>query len=100
MAALTLDHLSGGRVILGLGVAYLMLRDSARARDNTFKWIGIMILLSYAFYVPVILFVQQVPMIGMLMIPKTMAYVAIAFIAYNALYRAPVLGEASLEAGD
>lgn len=75
-------------VILGLGVAYLMLRDSTRVDDNTFKWIGIMILVSYAFYAPVILFVQQVPAIGMLMIPKTMAYVAIGFIAYRDLFSA------------
>jgi hypothetical protein len=49
-----------------------------------------MILLSYAMYIPVILFVQQVPIMGMLMIPKTMAYVAIGFIAYYSLYRVPV----------
>lgn len=74
-------------VILGLGVAYLMLRDAHRTHDKPFTWIGIMILLSYAFYAPVILLVQQTPMIGMLMIPKTLAYVAIAFIAYGALFR-------------
>jgi hypothetical protein len=45
-----------------------------------------MILVSYAFYAPVILFVQQVPAIGMLMIPKTLAYVAIAAIAYQSIF--------------
>ncbi len=74
-------------MILGLGVAYLILRDARRAKDRAFTWIGIMILVSYALYTPVILFVQQVPPIGMLMIPKTMAYVAIGFIAYFTLYR-------------
>jgi hypothetical protein len=73
--------------ILGLGVAYLILRDARRAQDRAFTWIGIMILVSYALYIPVILFVQQVPGIGMLMIPKTMAYVTIGFIAYFNLYR-------------
>jgi hypothetical protein len=73
--------------ILGLGVAYLILRDALRARDTAFTWIGTMILVSYAMYIPVILFVQQVPPIGMLMIPKTMAYVVIGFIAYYELYR-------------
>jgi hypothetical protein len=75
-------------VLQGLGVAYLILRDARRAGDRAFVWIGILILVSYACYTPVILFVQQVPLIGMLMIPKTMAYVAIGFIAYAALYRA------------
>jgi hypothetical protein len=45
-----------------------------------------MILLSYAFYIPVILYVQQGPMIDMLMIPKTMAYAGIALIFYFALF--------------
>ena len=49
-----------------------------------------MVLFSYACYIPVILFVQQVPVIGMLMIPKTVAYVVIGFLAYNDLFR---LGE-------
>ncbi len=74
-------------MIQGLGVAYLILRDSRQVGDRPFTWIGIMILLSYAFYIPVILFVQQMPMIGMLMIPKTMAYVGIALIAYYSLFR-------------
>jgi hypothetical protein len=79
-------------IILGLGVAYLILRDARRAQDRAFAWIGIMILVSYALYVPVILFVQQVPLIGMLMIPKTMAYVAIGFIAHLSLYRTALAG--------
>jgi hypothetical protein len=73
--------------IQGLGVAYLILRDSRAAGDRPFTWMGIMILLSYAFYIPVILFVQQVSLIGMLMIPKTLAYVGIALIAYYSLFR-------------
>jgi hypothetical protein len=44
-------------------------------------------LVSYGFYIPVILFVQTLPLIGMLMIPKTLAYVAIAIIAYRNLFR-------------
>ncbi len=74
-------------MLQGLGVAYLNLRDARRVGDRAFQWIGVMILVSYACYIPVILFVQQIPSIGMLMIPKTMAYVAIGFIAYHDLYR-------------
>jgi hypothetical protein len=74
-------------MIQGLGLAYLILRDSIARGDVTFKWIGVSILVSYACYIPLILFVQQAPLIGMLMIPKTMAYVAIGFLAYNDLYR-------------
>jgi hypothetical protein len=74
---------------LGLGVSYLILREARRVGDASFTWIGIMILVSYACYIPVILFVQQAPMVGMLMIPKTMAYVAIGFLAYHELFRLP-----------
>ncbi len=73
-------------MIAGLGVAYLFLRDSLAAKDRTFQAIGLMILVSYAFYMPVIFWVQEIPMIGMLMIPKTLAYVAIAWIGYRHLF--------------
>lgn len=75
-------------VIQGLGVMALILRDAARTQDRTFTWIGIMIACSYLFYAPVILFAASVPILGMLMIPKTCAYVAVAVIAYRAFYQA------------
>jgi hypothetical protein len=74
-------------VVQGIGVMFLILRDAIRTGDTPFKWIGIMIGLSYAFYAPVILWSAQMPMLGMLMIPKTCAYVAIAAIAYGAVFR-------------
>jgi hypothetical protein len=49
-------------------------------------WVGGLILVSYAMYIPVILFVQQAPMVGMLMIPKTLAYVGIAVVLWRSLY--------------
>ena len=73
--------------ILGLGVAFLLLRDSIASNDRLYKWIGICILLSFAFYLPVILFIDQAPMVGMLMIPKTLAYLAMAILTYLWLFR-------------
>ncbi len=84
-------------VIQGVGVTFLILRDAIRAHDRAFTWIGAMIVLSFAFYAPVILWVQWVPLLGMLMIPKTCAYLAIAFIAYFELFRPK--GSKSLKAG-
>lgn len=75
-------------MLLGLGAAALILRDARAVHDRPFFWIGVMILVSYACYAPVIFFVQQNPLIGMLMIPKTMAYLAIAVIAYKGIWRA------------
>ena len=83
---------NGALVVQGLGVLVLILRNAIRAKDTAFIWIGVMIALSYAFYAPVILWVQQAPLLGMLMIPKTLAYVGIAIIAYRALYHQSQLG--------
>jgi hypothetical protein len=73
-------------IIIGLGVAYLILRDARATKDKPFLWIGLLIVVSYLCYMPVIFFVQRAPTIGMLMIPKTMAYVAIAWVAFRELF--------------
>lgn len=73
-------------VVQGLGVAYLILRDSYAKTDRTFQWIGWMIITSFVFYAPVILFVSRLPVLGMLMIPKTLVYVVIAIIAWRDLF--------------
>jgi hypothetical protein len=74
-------------MVQGLGIAYLILRDASASQDKIFRWIGLLILASYTFYMPVIFFVQKLPVLGMLMIPKTIAYVAIAFIGYFHFFR-------------
>lgn len=73
-------------VVQGIGVLLLIARDSARTGDRAFAWIAAMIGLSFGFYAPVILLSSRVPLLGMLMIPKTCAYVAVAAIGYRALY--------------
>lgn len=83
-------------MLQGLGVAYLILRDSRTLGDRPFTWVGIMILLSYAFYLPVILFVQRAPLVGMLMIPKTLAYVGVALIAYYSLFKQKTVDQGSV----
>jgi hypothetical protein len=80
-------------VLQGIGVMILILRDAIRTGDTPFKWIGIMIALSYLFYAPVILWSAQMPMLGMLMIPNTCAYVAIAIIALKALFTGEVVAQ-------
>jgi hypothetical protein len=79
-------------------VAYLILRDARATRDHTFLWIGVLIPISYACYIPVIFLVQQAPPVGMLMIPKTLAYLGIGFLAYRDLY-GPGTSSAPTEGG-
>ena len=70
-------------MIQGILIGILLLKDGIKAEDCFSKKISIMIFISYACYLPVILFVQKVPMLGMLMIPKTLAYIAVAIIALS-----------------
>jgi len=42
---------------------------------------------SAACYMAIVLFVQQVPLIGMLKIPKTMTNIAVCLLFYNELYK-------------
>ena len=81
--------------IQGLGVAALILNSAGTGDDRVYRQIGICVLVSYAFYMPVILLVQRFPLIGMLMIPKTLAYLAAALIGFTAYFQQP---EAELQA--
>jgi hypothetical protein len=73
--------------ILGLIVAILMLKDGFKENDARFKNFGYSIVVSFAFYIPVILLVREIPIIGMLMIPKTVAYMVMAWLAYKYYFR-------------
>jgi len=68
-------------MIQGIGIAVLLLISGIKLEDKFAKTVSIFIFVSYACYMPVIFFVQKVPMLGMLMMPKTLAYVAIAILA-------------------
>ena len=70
-------------MIQGIIIGILLLKDGIKAEDCFSKKISIMIFISYACYLPVILFVQKAPMLGMLMIPKTLAYIAVAIIVLS-----------------
>lgn len=80
-------------VVQGVGLLVLLFSSAARKRDKLFLSMAWMIVLSFAFYTPVILFAQKVPLIGMLMIPKTIAYLAVAIIAYNGLWKPKRVGK-------
>lgn len=71
--------------LLGLVVIVLFYTSAKQAKDKAFRWIWLTIVLSFAFYIPVVLFADQYPMVGMLMIPKTCAYVWTIVIGYCAM---------------
>ena len=49
------------------------------------RWMWLTIVLSCGFYIPVVLWADTIPMIGMLMIPKTCAYVWTVLIGFFAM---------------
>ena len=68
--------------ILGLLMIVLFYRSAKQTADHSFRFMWLTILLSFAFYIPVVLFADAVPLLGMLMIPKTCAYVWSVVIGY------------------
>ena len=73
--------------LLGAVIIVLFYRSARAANDAAFRWMWLTIVLSFGFYIPVVLWADAVPMIGMLMIPKTCAYVWTVLIGYRAMQR-------------
>lgn len=71
--------------LLGLLVIVLFYRSAKERQDRAFRWMWLTIVLSFGFYIPVVLWADTIPMIGMLMIPKTCAYVWTVLIGYFAM---------------
>lgn len=79
-------------IIAGLWLAIVFLRDGKRKGDKFWTGIGLSMLASYAFYLPVILFASVAPALGLLMIPKTIAYVAMGLVAYRMAHSGTATG--------
>ena len=59
--------------LLGILTVVLWLRSAKNDKPLKLMWLAVT--LSFMFYIPVVLFAQTMPMIGMLMLPKTCMYV-------------------------
>ena len=71
--------------LLGALIVVLFYRSAKDHSDKAFRWMWLTIVLSFGFYIPVVLWADVNPLIGMLMIPKTCAYVWTVLIGYNAM---------------
>jgi hypothetical protein len=71
--------------ILGIVIIILFYRSAKEKHDTPFKDLWLTIVLSFACYIPVVLFAGIVPAVGILMIPKTCAYVWAVLIGYKAM---------------
>lgn len=71
--------------LLGLLMIVLFYQSAKKHNDHAFRWMWLTIALSFGFYIPVVLWSDVIPMIGMLMIPKTCAYVWTVWIGFFAM---------------
>lgn len=74
-------------VLIGLIIIVLFYKGAKENNDLSFKYMWLTIVLSFAFYIPVVLWADVNPLIGMLMIPKTCAYVWTVWIGYQDMKR-------------
>ncbi|MEE0419140.1 MAG: hypothetical protein UDG86_03730 [Lachnospiraceae bacterium] len=72
--------------IMGIIIIIIFAQEAKKTDDRVFRYIPLAVFLSFGFYLPVVLFSGIAPMVGMLMIPKTLAYVWIVLMAWR-LYR-------------
>ena len=68
--------------LIGLLIIVLFYKSAKETNDKNFKYMWLTIVLSFGFYIPVVLWADVNPLIGMLMIPKTCAYVWTVLIGY------------------
>lgn len=69
--------------IMGALIIVLFYKKASETSDKHFKYMWLAILLSFAFYIPVVLLSASVPLIGLLMVPKTLAYVWVVYMGYQ-----------------
>lgn len=72
-------------MILGALIVVLFFRSARETQDTPFCHLWLTVVLSFACYIPVVLFADTIPVVGMLMIPKTCAYVWTVLIGFNAM---------------
>jgi hypothetical protein len=68
--------------LLGVIIIILYFQEARKNNDRAFRFMWLAITLSFAFYIPVVLFAGSIPALGMLMIPKTCAYAWIVWMGY------------------
>lgn len=68
--------------LIGVLIIVLFYQYAKEREDKSFRFMWLTIVLSFGFYLPVVLWADVNPLIGMLMIPKTCAYVWTVLVGY------------------
>lgn len=73
---------------MGIIIIVIFSQEVSKSGDRVFRFMPLAVALSFGFYLPVVLFSGLFPLIGMLMIPKTLAYVWVVLMCRK-LYKTP-----------
>lgn len=71
--------------VLGLMMIVLFYQKAKEHQDTGFRFMWLAITLSFGFYIPVVLWADTYSVVGVLMIPKTCAYVWMVWMGYREL---------------
>ncbi|MCI9046032.1 MAG: hypothetical protein HFG71_01930 [Hungatella sp.] len=71
---------------IGIIIIVIFAEQVRKTNDRIFRFMPLAVALSFGFYLPVVLFSGTFPIVGVLMIPKTMAYVWIVLMGWK-LYK-------------
>ena len=74
--------------IMGIIIIVIFACETRKGDDHVFRFMPLAVILSFGFYLPAVLFSGIVPIVGILMIPKTLAYVWIVWMGWQ-LYKQP-----------
>ena len=72
--------------LIGIIIIVIFAQEVKRIGDHVFRFMPLAVGLSFGFYLPVVLFSGTAPIVGVLMIPKTMGYVWIVLMGWK-LYK-------------
>ena len=74
--------------VIGVIIIVIYAQETKKTDDKALRFLPAAVALSFGFYLPVVLFSGTFPLVGILMIPKTLAYVWIVLMFWK-LSRAP-----------
>ena len=68
--------------LLGILIIVLFFVSAKKNQDQEYRFMWLTIVVSFAFYIPVVLWADSAPAFGFLMMPKTCAYVWTVLIGF------------------
>lgn len=78
-------------IVLGVILMVIWFTSARKEQDTAFCWLWLTVVISFVCYIPVVLFAETVPAVGMLMLPKACAYVWAVVMGYRAMKQKQVL---------